>query len=76
MLNFAHDYKYLGFWIKEFLDMVEAISKSTNRALSLSIAAKSNGGFSLDIFSRIFDATFAVIPITPNYSFQCPPWDL
>ena len=35
--NSAHDYKYLGFWLNEFLDMEESISRSlesTNRALS------------------------------------------
>ena len=49
-LNFAYDYKYLGFWLTQFLNMEESISRSsesTNRALSLLIAkAKSNGGFS------------------------------
>ena len=27
-LNFAHDYKYLGFWFYEFLDREESISRS------------------------------------------------
>ena len=49
-LNFAYDYKYLGFWLTQFLNMEESISRSlesTNRTLSLLIAkAKSNGGFS------------------------------
>ena len=72
-LSFVHDYKYLGFWLNEFLDMEESISRSletTNRALSLLIAkAKSNGRFSLDISSRIFDAT-----VTPIIEFSAHLW--
>ena len=53
--------------------MEESISgslESTNRALSLLIAkAKSNGGFSLDIFSWIFDAT-----VTPIIEFSAHLW--
>ena len=72
-LNFAHDYKYLGFWLNEFLDMEESISKildSTSRALGLLIAkTKSNGGFPLSIFSRIFDAT-----VSPIIEFSAHLW--
>ena len=43
---------------------------STNRALSLLIAkTKSNGGFPLAIFSRIFDAT-----VTPIIEFSAHLW--
>ena len=51
--------------MNKFLDVKESITRtleSNNRAISLLIAkAKSNGGFSLDIFFRIFDATVAPI---------------
>ena len=53
--------------------MEESISKildSTSRALGLLIAkTKSNGGFPLSIFSRIFDAT-----VSPIIEFSAHLW--
>jgi len=64
-IDYTHDYKYLGYFINEFLDADESIQKvytCANRALGVLIAkAKAAHGFPLSVFSRLFDA--CVIPI-------------
>ena len=64
-IEYTHEYKYLGYYINEFLDIEESLKKvyeSASRAAGVLIAkAKAHGGFPLDIFTRIFNAT--VLPV-------------
>ena len=64
MIDYTHDYKYLGYF-NEFLDADESIQKvytCANRALGVLIAkAKAVHGFPLSVFSHLFDA--CVIPL-------------
>ena len=50
-LEYCHQYKYLGYWINEFLDINESIQKvfhKANLALSVLMAkSKATGGFPL-----------------------------
>ena len=52
-------YKYLGFWINEFLDNSESTQKvydHANRALGVLIAkSKAAGGLPMKVFSHLFD---------------------
>ena len=57
--DYTHQYKYLGFWINEFLDNSESTQKvydHANRALGVLIAkSKSAGGLPMKVFSHLFD---------------------
>ena len=59
-IDYTHDYKYLGYFLNEFLDTDESIQRvynSANRALGVLITkAKTANGFPLSVFSRLFDA--------------------
>ena len=65
ILDYVHEYKYLGYFLNEFLDANESIQRvydGANRALGVLIAkAKTAHGFPLSVFSRLFDA--CVIPV-------------
>ena len=56
---YAHQYKYLGFWINDFLDNSESTQKvcdHANRALDVLIAkSKSAGGLPVKVFSHLFN---------------------
>ena len=57
--DYTHQYKYLGFWINEFLDNSESTQKvydHANRALGVLIAkSKAAGGLPMKVFSHLFD---------------------
>ena len=66
-MQWPYQYKIVGAGAEK---SISKSLESANRALSLFIAkAKSNGRFSLDIFSRIFDAT-----VTPIIEFNAHLW--
>ena len=58
-IDVCSQYKYLGLMIDEYLDYnvtAKHVSKSAHRALGLLIAKdKAQGGFSYDIFTRLYD---------------------
>ena len=60
-LEFCHEYKYLGYWINEFLDIGDSLQKVFNRAnqaLGLIIAkSKAIGGFPFAVFSKLYDVS-------------------
>ena len=72
-IDYAHDYKYLGYFLNEFLDTDESIQRvydSANRALGVLIAkAKTAHGFPLSVFSRLFDAC-----VTPICTYSAHIW--
>ena len=57
--GYTHQYKYLGFWINEFLDNSESVQKvydHANRALGVLIAkSKAAGGLPMKCFSHLFN---------------------
>lgn len=57
--EYTHHYKYLGFWINEFLDNTEStrmIYDHANRALGVLIAkSKAAGGLPMKVFSHLFN---------------------
>jgi len=57
--EYTHHYKYLGFWINEFLDNNEStrmIYDHANRALGVLIAkSKAAGGLPMKVFSHLFN---------------------
>ena len=64
-IEFCHQYKYLGYWINEHLNLSESLQKVFDRAykaLGLIIAkSKSLGGFPFSVFSKLYNVS--VIPI-------------
>ena len=60
-IDFCHEYKYLGYWINEFLNMEESIRKvydKANRALGVIIAkAKELGGLPFSVFTKLYDVS-------------------
>ena len=68
-IEYAHEYKYLGFWFNEFLDLdnsIQRVFNSGNQALGAVIAkAKAAGGLPFSVFTRLYDAS--VLSIC-NYS--------
>ena len=59
-VDYCHEYKYLGFWINEFLDLRQSIQKvydHANRALGVLIAkSKAAGGLPMHVFSHLFNS--------------------
>ena len=72
-IDYAHDYKYLGYFLNEFLNTDESIQRvydSANRALGVLIAkAKTAHGFPLSVFSCLFDAC-----VTPICTYSAHIW--
>ena len=60
-IDFCHEYKYLGYWINEFLNMEESIRKvydKANRALGVIIAkAKELGGLPFSVFTKLYNVS-------------------
>jgi len=53
---YAHQYKYLGFWINEFLDNSESTQKVCDHANRVPIAkSKFAGGLPVKVFSQLFN---------------------
>ena len=57
--DYTHQYRYLGFWINEFLDTAISLRKiydHANRALGFIIAkSKAAGGLPIQVFSHLFN---------------------
>ena len=72
-LDYCHEYKYLGYWINEFLDINRSLEKvfiRANRALSVIIAkSKCMGGLPLSIFTRLFN-----VSVVPIFSYIAHLW--
>jgi hypothetical protein len=60
-INIAADYKYLGLWFNEHLDMMHAareIAKSATRALvSIIVKFKALGGISYNCFKKLYESS-------------------
>ena len=64
-LEYCHQYKYLGFWINEHLNMHESLQKvfdKANKALGIIIAkSKALGGFPFSVFTKLFNVSVVSI---------------
>ena len=64
-IAFCHEYRYLGFWFNEFLNMDESseqVFDRANKALGVVIAkAKSIGGLPFTVFTKLYNT--CIIPI-------------
>ena len=60
VIDYESDYKYLGFWFNDHLDMkkcVKEIAKSASRALSaLYMKFLNTGGMSFDVYKKLFES--------------------
>ena len=64
-IEFYHEYRYLGFWFNEFLNVDESLEKvfdRANKASGVVIAkAKSIGGLPFTVFTKLYNT--CIIPI-------------
>ena len=59
VINYASEYKYLGFWFNEHLDMkkcIKEIAKSASRALGAIYMKYLNaGGMYFNVYTKLFE---------------------
>lgn len=62
VIEFCHEYEYLGYWINEFLDVNESLNRvfvKANAALGVIIAkSMSLGGIPFDVFTKLYKTCF------------------
>ena len=60
IINYASEYKYLGFWFNEHLDMkkcIKEIAKSASRALEAIYMKYLNaGGMTFNVYTKLFES--------------------
>ena len=65
IINYRHDYKYLGVTFNQFMcmnEIVKTVAQSASRALGLIIAkSKIHGGFPYEVYTKLYNAL--VVPI-------------